>query len=282
MKLSKKLLLASLIACSLSVTAQASSSEELSGVASSINTHDAFLKNVPERLRKGVEGAAGRYSKALIEEAIRKAREASTLPNLTDVKVQADKLVKILTEHAKGIQEIAKKSEQSDMPKSVLAKEIADVNKGIHDKLKKEIAQLLPTYSTETDPFLAYLLKESTDATAAAEAYSRAESIRNSVDINQLKLNVEQNRKDISELRREHRKAIAQVAAMSSIDFGNVKARTIKVGAALGHYRDHTAIAVGAAVAPNDNWLINTKVATSTKSSKDVTFGLGATYEFSY
>lgn len=108
---------------------------------------------------------------------------------------------------------------------------------------------------------------------------NRLRSLNNETNIKQLQADVSRNSYNIDVLRKEHRQGIAQMAAMASVDFGNVKARTIKVGAAVGHYKNQSAIAVGAAIAPNDRWLINTKVA---NSGKDFSVGLGATYEFNY
>lgn len=104
----------------------------------------------------------------------------------------------------------------------------------------------------------------------------------NAINIENNKKAIARNAQDIKDLRKDHNRGMAQMAAMASVDFGNVKARTVKVGAGIGQHSSETAVAVGVAVTPTDALMVNAKWSTSANSIKKSTLGLGATYEFNF
>lgn len=139
------------------------------------------------------------------------------------------------------------------------------------NKLRKEFAN-----------YYVYGSKEEPAAEAASLEKAAQVITKNAMDISENKKAIAKNAQDIRDLRKDHNKGMAQMAAMASVDFGNVKARTVKVGAGIGQHASETAVAVGVAVTPTDALMINAKWSTSTNSIKKSTLGLGATYEFNF
>lgn len=314
MKLSKIVL-----AClGLSVTAFASASQAEYSLDTAkdyleFKSHQDYLSNFIKKTDELNKNFAIEIAKTISEKTKVQVDEHLKVQQNVQVNVHLDKLQKVLEDHKKKIKEIW---EKPNAKTSEVATEAAGENRKAAQELQQALTEVIPGTTLPEGPAtqaflkflnespkelenIAKLNKENADRYAAAYDSltppasgffmskldtSKIEHavLENGGHIYHLQKDVAQNRADIKALRKEHRQSIAQVAAMSSIDFGLVKARTIKVGGAVGHYKDQSAIALGAAIAPTDKWLINTRISSTTGKGKNVILGMGATYEFSY
>lgn len=75
-------------------------------------------------------------------------------------------------------------------------------------------------------------------------------------------------------------RGMSLMAAMTAIDFQNVRAGEIGIGAGLGHFENSQGVAVGAAYAPTENIRINAKYSVSTDNIKTSAIGIGGTIKF--
>lgn len=75
-------------------------------------------------------------------------------------------------------------------------------------------------------------------------------------------------------------RGMSLMAAMTAIDFQNVRAGEIGIGAGLGHFENSQGVAVGAAYAPTENIRINAKYSVSTDDIKTSAIGIGGTIKF--
>lgn len=100
--------------------------------------------------------------------------------------------------------------------------------------------------------------------------------------VDKLEESIARQNEKIESLRKDLNTGMAQLSAMSAVDFGHTKKKKVKIGAGLGGYKGERAVAVGVAISPTDNLLINAKMSMSAKDAKNAAFGVGATYEFNY
>lgn len=127
----------------------------------------------------------------------------------------------------------------------------------------------------------------STDAVNGRQINAVRREVKSSLDqtnrrVDKLEESIARQNEKIENLRKDLNTGMAQLSAMSAVDFGHTKKKKVKVGAGLGGYRGERAVAVGVAISPTDNLLINAKMSMSAKDAKNATFGVGATYEFNY
>lgn len=97
---------------------------------------------------------------------------------------------------------------------------------------------------------------------------------------NEFDSRIADNSRQLRELRKDHNNGIAQMAAMSAVDFAHVTPNKLKVGAGVGGYKGARAVAVGVAYAPTYHLLMNAKCALPTNTHHGGAAGFGATYEF--
>ena len=129
--------------------------------------------------------------------------------------------------------------------------------------------------------------EKSTDAVNGRQVNRVRNEVRTALNqtntrIDRLEENMARQNERIDNLRKDLNNGMAQLSAMSAVDFGHTKKHKVKVGAGIGGYKGARAVAVGVAVSPTDNLLINAKMSTSTNTIKGTSFGIGATYEFDY
>ena len=70
------------------------------------------------------------------------------------------------------------------------------------------------------------------------------------------------------------------MTAMASLDFGNIEEHKLRVGAAVGNYSNSRAIAIGVAMKPTTDIIVNAKYSVSTEDIKTSAMGAGITYDF--
>lgn len=75
-------------------------------------------------------------------------------------------------------------------------------------------------------------------------------------------------------------RGMSLMAAMTAIDFQDVRAGEVGIGAGLGHFENSQGVAVGAAYAPTENIRINAKYSVSTDDIKTSAIGIGGTIKF--
>lgn len=114
----------------------------------------------------------------------------------------------------------------------------------------------------------------STDAVNGGQLYTTNQQVANN------SRRIDENVREIRNLRKDHNNGMAQMAAMTSVDFVHVNKNRVKVGAAVGGYKGARAVAVGVAYAPTDHFLVDAKWSTPTNTHRGSAFGVGATYEF--
>lgn len=129
--------------------------------------------------------------------------------------------------------------------------------------------------------------EKSTDAVNGRQVNRVRNEVRTALNqtntrIDRLEENMARQNERIDNLRKDLNNGMAQLSAMSAVDFGHTKKHKVKVGAGIGGYKGARAVAVGVAVSPTDNLLINAKMSTPTNTIKGTSFGIGATYEFDY
>lgn len=84
----------------------------------------------------------------------------------------------------------------------------------------------------------------------------------------------------VDSLNNKVNRGMSLMAAMTAIDFQNVRAGEIGIGAGLGHFENSEGVAVGAAYAPTENIRINAKYSVSTDNIKTSAIGVGGTIRF--
>ena len=84
----------------------------------------------------------------------------------------------------------------------------------------------------------------------------------------------------VDSLNNKVNRGMSLMAAMTAIDFQNVRAGEIGIGAGLGHFENSQGVAVGAAYAPTENIRINAKYSVSTDDIKTSAIGIGGTIKF--
>ena len=84
----------------------------------------------------------------------------------------------------------------------------------------------------------------------------------------------------VDNLNNKVNRGMSLMAAMTAIDFQNVRAGEIGIGAGLGHFENSQGVAVGAAYAPTENIRINAKYSVSTDNIKTSAIGIGGTIKF--
>ena len=84
----------------------------------------------------------------------------------------------------------------------------------------------------------------------------------------------------VDSLNNKVNRGMSLMAAMTAIDFQNVRAGEIGIGAGLGHFENSQGVAVGAAYAPTENIRINAKYSVSTDNIKTSAIGVGGTIRF--
>lgn len=70
------------------------------------------------------------------------------------------------------------------------------------------------------------------------------------------------------------------MAAMNAVDFQNVEAGEMAIGAGFGHYGNAQSVAVGVAYAPTDNFNVNVKYSATAGNPESFAIGAGASYKF--
>ncbi|MBR8750032.1 hypothetical protein IX317_001713 [Fusobacterium sp. DD29] len=116
----------------------------------------------------------------------------------------------------------------------------------------------------------------STDAVNGSQLYETQQMIVNNNGLAQ------QNARQIRELRSDLNNGMAQMAAMSSVEFTGVAPHKMRVAAGIGAYRGARAVAVGVGYSPQEAFLINAKWSTPTNTCRGSAVGIGASYEFNF
>ena len=73
---------------------------------------------------------------------------------------------------------------------------------------------------------------------------------------------------------------LSLMAAMNAVDFQNVEAGEMAIGAGFGHYGNAQSVAVGVAYAPTDNFNVNVKYSATAGNPESFAIGAGASYKF--
>lgn len=73
---------------------------------------------------------------------------------------------------------------------------------------------------------------------------------------------------------------LSLMAAMNAVDFQNVEAGEMAIGAGFGHYGNAQSVAVGVAYAPIDNFNVNVKYSATAGNPESFAIGAGASYKF--
>lgn len=71
-------------------------------------------------------------------------------------------------------------------------------------------------------------------------------------------------------------------SAMGSVDLSKTPPKKIRVGAGVGHSANNQAVAVGVGYAPTERLRLNTKVSTTTNSTKSSGISIGASYDLDW
>lgn len=87
--------------------------------------------------------------------------------------------------------------------------------------------------------------------------------------------------KSVDRMNEEVNKGLSLMAAMSSLDFGEIESpNDIVVATSVGNYADSQSVAVGVAMAPNDRLGFSVRYSVSTDDVDTSAIGLGAKYRF--
>lgn len=154
--------------------------------------------------------------------------------------------------------------------------EYNDFGKNMEDWTKKAAEQI----NDKADKNDVYTKSEASEIFSTKAEVAEVSTIKEKSKTNSAR--IESLSTEVSDLKKSHRRGMAQMAAMASVDLGKAKAGSVKIGAAVGTHRGESAVAVGVGVSPTDALSFNTKWSTSNDSIKDSTFGLGVSYEFTF
>lgn len=91
---------------------------------------------------------------------------------------------------------------------------------------------------------------------------------------------IESNRSAISHLDKKVNKGTAMLVAMSNVDFQDVNAGEVAVGAGVGHYVGDQAVAIGVAYGVNDDFKVHAKFSGVAGNTHYNAIGGGLTYKF--
>lgn len=71
-------------------------------------------------------------------------------------------------------------------------------------------------------------------------------------------------------------------SAMGAVDLSKTPVKKFRIGAGVGHSANNQAVAVGVGYAPTERLRLNTKISTSTTSSKSNGISIGASYDLDW
>lgn len=86
--------------------------------------------------------------------------------------------------------------------------------------------------------------------------------------------------KRVDNLDEKMNKGFSLMAAMNAVDFQNVQAGEMALGAGIGHYGNAQSVALGVAYAPTDDFNLNAKYSVTAGDVDSFAVGAGATYKF--
>lgn len=203
---------------------------------------DDTLKNIENNINTTHESTLALQDKV---EANTKKAEA----NEKKIQANEDKIAKNTTEIDKNKKDIAKVKDKADKNE----KNIETNTKAIanHEKRIRNVEA------------------QTTDAIVAN---------REAINQNSAAIKTLNNRMD--QLDDKVNKGMALMSAMATVDFQDVNAGEIGIGAGLGHYGNSQGVAVGVAIAPSENLRVNAKYSVSTSNIKTSAVGVGAVYKF--
>lgn len=84
----------------------------------------------------------------------------------------------------------------------------------------------------------------------------------------------------VDKLDEKMNEGLSLMAAMNAVDFQNVQAGEMAIGAGFGHYGNAQSVAVGVAYAPTDNFNVNVKYSATAGNPESFAIGAGASYKF--
>ena len=151
----------------------------------------------------------------------------------------------------------------------------------------KEIEPIESIYSDENSS----VSVENNEKTISENSYQENYKSKNSNIIStnkDLKINKkeENNREDkFEEITDRTNRITALGSAMGAVDLSKTPAKKFRVGAGVGHSANNQAVAVGIGYAPTERLRLNTKISTttnSTKSSRSNGISIGASYDLDW
>ena len=167
---------------------------------------------------------------------------------------------------------------------------LSSVNIFSSNDVIKEIEPIESIHSDENESTLADNNEKVISNNSLEENYNSNKSKNSSiVSINKdLKTNKkdEDSREDkFEEINDRTNRITALGSAMGAVDLSKTPAKKFRVGAGVGHSANNQAVAVGIGYAPTERLRLNTKISTttnSTKSSRSNGISIGASYDLDW
>ncbi len=197
---------------------------------------------------KGAEENANKYTDSKIE-GVKQYTDDKFVDKTTQTGIDATQ--------NKNIDNINKVNDEQN-------KNIDDINK-VNDEQNKNIETNKQNIAKETEDRVAE------DARIEREYRAADAAINNRID------NVE---KRIDNLDDKLSKGLSLMAAMSAVDFQEVREGEMAIGAGFGHYGNAQSVAVGVAYSPVENLHVNAKYSVTAGDIDSFAIGVGASYKF--
>lgn len=199
-------------------------------------------------------------------EALEKALETEILRS-----IDAD------VEHEFAMKEAAKEREYLG---EVLDKTVSKVGKLELDKADKTDVEKVKSDLSAAKEDMENKLGTAYDQIDANDTARREADERHENAIKAHEAAIESNRAAINHLDKKVNKGTAMLVAMSNVDFQDVNAGEVAVGAGVGHYVGDQAVAVGVAYGVNDDFKVHAKFSGVAGDPHYNAIGGGLTYKF--
>lgn len=124
------------------------------------------------------------------------------------------------------------------------------------------------------------IIKNGTDAVNSGQIYEISEKFNNG--INENKIAIIENQKNIVKLNKKMNKMVALSQATANLNFGDVQTGNMAIGAGVATFSNEQAVAVGVAYKPTTNLMMSTKISGVGTKPHYTSLGASITYQFNF
>ena len=253
--------------------------EEAVTRAEADKAHEAEIAEVKNRqqeeIAERVKGDLANSNAIKAETKVREAKDTELAGKIAEERKDRQDADTELNDGIKANKELIKKEVKNREAAVKTVKEMADNAQKSADKANAAIENKeTGLAAAHTKAEAARVEADKANAAVAEETTARKEADR----IHDAA--IESNRSAISHLDKKVNKGTAMLVAMSNVDFQDVNAGEVAVGAGVGHYVGDQAVAVGVAYGVNDDFKVHAKFSGVAGDPHYNAIGGGLTYKF--